>query len=231
MRKLIGLCFLTATLLATSAHAQGIFIDRGDPNAVSATANGAYVKDAFGGGVGGSWTYRGVFDAGADLIFLKWNAGTNKNLSSLTAAPFLTWHIMRVEEDEWPVSLSWTLGAQRDFYFGNTPVANPEGFAVWTGPSIWRRFEVSSSMTFVPEALVAFDYRQTRYYSSALDEGAVGPRDTTGAAGYSSDTKYLPRVLLRANLAIKAGNTRYLVQPYAGFVNGLAAGGNIGAMF
>jgi len=38
MKKLIGFCFLTATLLATSAHAQGIYIDRGDPNAVSAAS-------------------------------------------------------------------------------------------------------------------------------------------------------------------------------------------------
>jgi hypothetical protein len=230
MRKLIGLCFLSATLLATSAHAQGIFIDRGDPSAISATANGAFVKNGYGGGVGASWTYRGVFDTGADLIFLKYNAGSTRNLSSLTVAPFLTWHIMRVEENEMPISISATLGAQRDLYFGNTPVANPEGFAAWVGPSVYRRFELGSSLVFVPEAFVAYEYRVTRYYSSALDAGS-GIRDAAGGSGYDQQGKHSFRALFRPNFLVKAGNTRYVIQPYAGYVNGVAAGGNIGALF
>lgn len=231
MRKLIGLCFLSATLLATSAHAQGIFIDRGDPSAISATANGAFIKNAYGGGVGASWSYRGVFDAGADLTFLKYNAGTNKNLSSIVVAPFATWHFLRAEEDEMPISASLTLGAQRDIYFGNSPLASPEGFALWGGGSVYRRFELSTSLTFVPEAFVGYEFRMTRYYTSALDQNSGNLRDGSGASGYSTETKNIPRVLLRPNLMIKAGNTRYVVQPYVGWLGDVAFGGNIGALF
>jgi hypothetical protein len=231
MRKLIGLCFLSAILLASSAHAQGIFIDRGDPSAISATANGAFIKNAYGGGVGASWSYRGVFDAGADVTFLKYNAGTHTNLSALVIAPFATWHFLRAEEDEMPISVSFTVGAQRDIFFGNAPVASPEAFALWLGPSVYRRFELSQSLTFVPEALVAYEYRMTRYYSSALDQTAGNLRDGSGADGYSTESKQMPRVLLRPNLLVKAGNTRYIVQPYVGWVGDLAAGGSIGALF
>lgn len=231
MRKLIGLCFLSATLLATSAHAQGIFIDRGDPSAISATANGAFIKNAYGGGVGASWSYRGVFDTGADLTFLKFNGGNNKNLSGLIVAPFVTWHAMRSEEDEMPISVSLTLGVQRDLYFGNSPVANPEGWAGWIGPSVYRRFELSSSLTFVPEALVAYTFRMTRYYSSALDQTSANLRDGSGASGYTTDSKHDARVLLRPNLMLKAGNTRYIIQPYVGWLGDVAFGGNVGALF
>jgi hypothetical protein len=139
--------------------------------------------------------------------------------------------MVRAEEDEWPVSLSATLGVQRDFYFGNSPVAAPEGWAGWVGPSIYRRVEMGASLLFVPEAFVAYEYRTTRYYSAALDQASAGGRDATGASGYSSDAKHGARVLLRPNLLVKAGNSRYVVQPYVGYVNGIAVGGNIGAMF
>jgi hypothetical protein len=39
------------------------------------------------------------------------------------------------------------------------------------------------------------------------------------------------RVLLRPNLLVKAGNTKYLIMPYVGYQAGFAVGGNIGAMF
>ncbi len=231
MRNLIGLCFLTATLLATSAQAQGIFIDRGDPSAISATANGAYLKNAYGGGVGGSWTYRGVFDAGADLTFLKFNGGSNQNLSGLSITPFLTWHVLKAEEDEVPISLSFTLGVARQMYFGNDPVANPEGWAGYIGPSIYRRIELGASLLFVPEAFVAYQYKATRYYSGALDQASSNRTDPAGSKGYDSEGKHGIRVLLKPNLLIKAGSTRYLVMPYVGYLDGVAFGGNVGAMF
>ena len=88
MRKLIGLCFLTATLLASSAHAQGIFIDRGDPSAISATVSGGLVDGrSWAVAWAASWTYRGVFDAGGDCHVLRYTAGTNKNLSRLPLDP------------------------------------------------------------------------------------------------------------------------------------------------
>jgi hypothetical protein len=232
MRKLIGLCFLTATLLASSAHAQGIFIDRGDPNAVAATLGGGMVKDGFGGGVAGGWTYRGVFDAGAALDYTKFKSGANNGLQGIAFTPFLTWHAMRVEEDEMPISLSFTLGVMREFFTGNAPVANPEAWGLYVGPSVYRRFEVGASMVFVPEVLAAYNLVATRTYSGAADRAnGLFVSGSDGSTGYSTSMKHSARVLLRPNMLFKAGNTRYLVMPYAGFIDGIAAGANVGAMF
>jgi hypothetical protein len=231
MRKLIGLSFLTVTLLATSAQAQGIFIDRGDPNAISATVGGGLAKDAYAGSVLGSWSYRGVFDAGADIGYLKFTGGTNKNLTGIGLTPFVTWHAFKAEEDEMPISLSFTLGVQREMYFGNTPVANPEGWGLFVGPSIYRRMEFGSSLVFVPEVLAAYDLKVTRYYSGALDQTSGNTSDLSGGTGYVSDTKHSVRVLVRPNLLVKAGNTKYLVMPYVGYQGGFAVGGNLGALF
>jgi hypothetical protein len=231
MRKLIGLCFLTATLLATSAHAQGIFIDRGDPSAISAAVGGGLIKDAWGGGLTGGWSYRGVFDVGADLTYYRFTGGANKDLSGISATPFVTLHAAKVEEDEWPISLSFTLGVQRIFYTGNAPVANPEGWGVYVGPSVYRRFELGSSLVFVPEVLVAYDFKYTRHFSGALDQGSEYQPDNIGSSGKTTELKHNVRVMARPNLLVKMGNTKYLVMPYAGYQGGLAFGGNLGALF
>jgi len=231
MKKLIGFCFLTATLLATSAHAQGIYIDRGDPNAVSAAIGGGLVKDAYTGSLLGSWTYRGVFDVGAGLDYFKYTGGANKNLTGINLAPFVSWHAIKAEEDEWPVSLSLNLGVNREMFLGNTPVANPEGWGAFVGPSVYRRFEFGSSMVFVPEALVAIDYKVSRFYSGALDQSSGNVADTSGATNYRDDSKFGIRVVIRPNLVVMAGNTKYLIMPYVGYLDGLAAGANVGAMF
>ena len=231
MRKLIGLCFLTATLLANSAHAQGIFIDRGDPNAINAVVGGGIVKDAWGASAAGGWSYRGVFDVGVDFTRYAYTGGNSKNLAGYSLTPFATWYALRAEEDEMPISLSFTLGVQRQMYTGNAPVANPEGWGLFVGPSVYRRFELGTSMVFVPELLAAYDLKATRYYSGALDQSSGNIRDASGATGYSTDIKHSARVLLRPNLLVKAGNTSYLIMPYVGYQGGVAVGGNVGAMF
>ncbi len=232
MRKLIGLCFLTATLLATSANAQGIFIDRGDPNAITAALGGTLVKDGYGGGVSGGWSYRGVFDVGASLDYLKYKSGDNNGLQGISLTPFLTWHALKVEEDEMPIAISFTLGVMREFFTGNSPVANPEAWGLFVGPSVYRRFELSSSLVFVPEVLAAYDFKATRTYSGAADRaGGIFASGSDGSTGAGTTVKHSARVLLRPNLLVKAGNTNYLIMPYAGYVGGFAVGGNVGAMF
>jgi hypothetical protein len=83
MRKIIGLCFLTATLLASSAHAQSIFIDKGDPSAVDAMVGGGLVKNAWGVGVTAGYSYRGVFDVGADFTRYAYTGGRQQETGRL----------------------------------------------------------------------------------------------------------------------------------------------------
>jgi hypothetical protein len=232
MRKLIGLCFLTVSLLAASAQAQGIFIDRGDPNTITAMAGGKMVltDSSWAGSVSGGWSYRGVFDAGADFTYLKYQGGKNKGLAGINLAPFLTWHAMRVEEDQMPVSISFTLAVMREFFTGNAPVANPEGWGLFVGPSVYRKMELGTSMVFVPEVLAGYDLNATRRYSGALDQTAPPP-SLSGGTNYRTEMKHNVRALLRLNLMLKAGNSKYFVAPYAGYQSGVVAGGNVGALF
>jgi hypothetical protein len=234
MRKLIGLSFLTATLLATSAHAQGIFIDRGDPSAISAAVGAStdlFFKDRLGASLLGGWTYRGVFDVGAEFNYYMYKSGDYNHLTGLALTPFVTLHAAKVEEDEWPISLSFTLGVQRIFYTGNAPVANPEGWGVYVGPSVYRRFELGSSLVFVPEVLVAYDFKYTRHFSGALDQGSGYQPDNIGGKGKTTDIKHNVRVIAKPNLLVKMGNTKYLVMPYVGYQDGPVFGGNLGALF
>jgi len=232
MRKIIGLCFLTATLFASSARAQSIFIDKGDPNTMGVTVGGGVNKNAWGAGAGAGWSYRGVFDVGADFVRYAYTAGSNKNLAGYSISPYTTWHAFRHDVDDMPVSISWTLAMQRIVYAGNGPVASPEGWGLVTGPSVYRRMEFGTSLVFVPEVLVAYDFSYTRFYSQALDQTSSNIVNNGNGAGYSTTGKHNVRVLVRPNILYKMGNTNYVIIPYAG-AQGLAfmVGGNVGAIF
>jgi hypothetical protein len=234
MRKLIGLLFLTATTAATSAKAQGIFIDRGDPSAVSTSAGfKAMPNKSMGGSLIVGWTYRGVFDVGADVTYFKYKGGDLKELTGISATPFLSWHVMRGEEEELPVSISLTLGVGRELFMGNTPVVAPEGWGLYLGPSVFRRFDLGARVAFVPEIFAGYELKVTRFYSDAKDRanGTWSAAADDGSGGYHSAMNHNLRALLKLNWAFKTGNSRVLAVPYGGFQGGLMAGLNLGAMF
>jgi hypothetical protein len=232
MCKIIGLCFLTATLLASSARAQSIFIDRGDPSAVDAMVGGGLVKNAWGVGVVGSYSYRGVFDVGGDFTRYAYTGGNNKDLAGYSITPFASWHALRQDVDDLPISISFTLGVQRIIYAGNGPVASPEGWGLFVGPSVYRRFEFGSDLVVVPELLVAYDVQYTRYYSEAKDQTSSNTAYANAGIGYTTDPKYFNfRILVRPNVLYKMGNTNYVFVPYVGYQSAFAFGANVGAMF
>lgn len=216
MRKLTGLCFLTAILLASSANAQSMFIDQGDPSTMSVTAGGAF-GGVYGGSLNLAYTYRGVFDAGLDTSFSRFNHGRVKNLNGLDFAPFINWQILRTDADETPVSVTALFSFEKMLYTNNGPVAAPNGWGLVLGGTAYRRFEIGSNMQLIPELLVAYDFMYTRYYSNALDQNApsYGTADTVN--GYSTESKHSARVLLRANLGFKSGGHILTVTPYGGY--------------
>jgi hypothetical protein len=226
MRGFSGLLFLTATLVATSAHAQGIFIDRGDPNAISASAGFRYgvTDSSWGGSVTGSFSYRGVFDTGADLTYFKYKGGSLDKLTGISVTPFVTWQAMRSA----PLSLSFTLGMMREFFTGNFPVANPEAWGLFAGPSVYRRFAMGGSTVFVPEILAAYELKTTRYFSGALDQGSGNKLDDQGASDYRTDMKHGVRALLRLNLRF---GPKLVAVAYGGYQGGVVSGLSLGAFF
>lgn len=232
MRKTIGLCFLTATLLSASANAQTIFIEKGDPDAISATVGGGLAKDAWGAGVSAGYSYRGVFDVGLDFTRYAFTAGNNNKLAGYSIMPRLTWQVMENDIDDMPISLSFTLGIRRLFYTGNTPVANPEGWGTLVGASVYRRFEFGAAWVFIPEVFAAYDLSYTRYYSEALDQQSGNKFKSEPGVGYSTETKHTAVALIRPNLLFKAGNANYVITPYVGLnQNAFSVGGNVGALF
>jgi hypothetical protein len=224
MRKLIGLCFLTATLLASSARAQSVFIEKGDPSTMSAMVGAGILKDAWGASLIGGYSYRGVFDVGLDFTRYAYTGGTNNRLAGYGAMPFVNAHLLRAD-DSMPISIAAFVGVQRVFYTGNTPYANPESWGVVAGPSVYRRFEFGTNVVFVPELLVALEYQATRKYTTAQDQPSGN--GTGGANGYSTPTSLNGRVLLRPNVLYK----RITVVPYVGWQGALAAGLDVGSLF
>jgi len=231
MRKITGLCFLTATLLAGSAHAQSLFIEKGDPNAKSAMIGGGLIKDAWGITLLGGFSYRGVFDVGLDFTRYAYTGGDNKNLAGYSAMPFVAWHPLRTDMEGMPISLSLILGVQRVFYSGNDPYANPEGWGLLLGPSVYRRFEFGSKLLFIPEVLLAYDMQYTRFFTVAANQPSGHTGGSAGGFGYDSGPRHGVRLLLRPNLLWHAGNARYLVVPYLGYQSALAFGINLGMLF
>lgn len=226
MRQLSGLLFLTATLVAASAHAQGIFIDRGDPSAISATAGFRYgvTDSSWGGSVAGGWSYRGVFDAGADLTYNKYKGGSLDGETGMRVSPSVTWHAMRSA----PLSLSLTVGLMREFFSGNFPVADPEAWGAFAGPSLYRRIALGGGTLLVPELLAAYDFKSTRYFTGAMDQGSGNRLDSNGASDYRTERKHSARVLAKLNLLFNPG---IIVAAYGGYQGGAVGGVTAGALF
>ena len=216
MRKLTGVCFLTAILLGSSAYAQSLFIERGDPSTMSLTLGGMLGNTLGPSGTAEvSYSYRGVFDVGLDFGALGYKSGRNDNLRSLDFAPFLNWHLLRSEEDELPVSLSLLVAVEKVLYYDNGAYASPNGWGVLAGGTIYRRIELGSSVLFIPEVLIAYDFMYTRYYSNAQDQKAPSVGGNSAVNGYATTSSNSARGLLYLNVGFKGGEHIYRSHPMA----------------
>jgi hypothetical protein len=223
MRTIIGLCFLTATLAANSVKAQSLFIEEGDPNTIAVTVGGGMMKEAVGGTLTGGFSYRGVFDVGAEFTFAKFTGGMKEELTGLSLMPFLKWGLLN-EGKEYPISMAAVFGVNKHMTLGNGPIPGPDGWGVLLGPSIYKRMNLSSSFKMIPEVLVALDMDATRHYSKARDQVSKYTEP------YGTDIVYDVRALLKLNMTYASGTQTYIIMPYAGYQGALVAGANIGLL-
>jgi hypothetical protein len=224
MRKTLGLCILALTLTAGTAHAQGIFLDKGD-RGISAAVGAAAIGTGWSASVVPCYTYRGVFDVGVDVTRYSYSSGDAKHLSSIGVMPFATAYLTRAEDGRLPVSVAGTLAVQKRIFMGNGGAPNPDGWGVLLGGSFFRRMEFSNTFAGIPEIFVAYDLQATTWHSTAADgNAAVAP-------GQLTNYEQKPRALFRANLAFKGDKALYTVVPYVGYQSGFAVGGSVGAVF
>ncbi len=215
MRKLTGLCFLTATLFASLANAQSIFIDKGDPTTMGVTLGGFY-GSPYGGSLNVAASYRGVVDMGIEFTGTHFKSGDLAGFNALNFMPFMNWHILRSDADEFPISVALTVGVEKIIFFNSAPYTSPSGWGVLAGGSLYRQFELSSSIMFIPEVFLAYEYTDRRTYH------ALSPADSNG---YKTTTTHSGRGVLRVNFGFKKGGHVYTVTPYAGY-----QGNDIGAV-
>jgi hypothetical protein len=224
MRKTFGLCFLALTLTAGVAHAQGVFLEKGQPG-VSATAGGAVIGTGWSGSVAPSYTYRGMFDVGLDVTGYGFTSGDANHLKAIGVMPFTTVYLARSEEGPSPVSISGTLGVQKRYYVGNGNAPNPDGWGLLVGGSAFRRIALTNTFAGIPEFFIAYDMQSITWHSTVLDgNAAIGP-------GQKTKYDHKVRLLFRANMGFQAEKTLYTLCPYLGYEAGFAAGLNVGAIF
>jgi hypothetical protein len=235
MRTLIGLCFLTTTLLASSANAQGIFIEQGDPSAVSIAVGSGMATDGWGLSAAFGYSYRGVFDIRLDAARDAFTSGDNLNLAGYLLTPSLTWHAIRTDVSEWmPFSVAFTLGIEKHIYSSDKPGASPDGWGVLMGVSVYRRFTLGNSLVLAPEIFSGDSIRYERLYSEAGNRGGDGSHQYRTKTDYYNGTE-----VLRVNVLFKVGSTVGIsLTPYAGYMSrgvalkmGFCAGGTLGAVF
>ena len=224
MRKILGLCFLTATLVAGSASAQSMHLKAGDPNTVEMQLGGGLMKDGAGGNLLASYSYRGIFDMGAELTFTNYNKGLNNNLKEFKLMPFGKLPIVRQGEGL-PFSVAGILGVNKHMSLGNGPTPGPDGWGVLAGASSYISLELSDNLKLIPEVLVAFDFNATRHYSKA------GDQNSSYGTSYGNIMYYDARALVKVNISYRSDSQTYLFIPYAGYQGAFVAGGNLGVLF
>jgi hypothetical protein len=224
MRKTFGLCFLALTLTAGTAHAQGLFLEKGQPG-MSAVVGAAVIGTGWSASVVPSYTYRGIFDVGLDVSRYSYSKGDPKYLSAIGLMPFANVYFVRAEDGLLPVSVSGTFAFQRRIFTGNGNTVSPDGWGLLLGASVFRRFDFSNSFAGIPELFLAYDLQAISWHSASLDASAAS------SPGEKTDYDNKPRVLFRANMGFKGDKNVYTVVPYVGYQAGFAVGANVGAIF
>ena len=225
MRKTLGLCFLALTLTAATAHAQGIFLEKGD-RGVSAAVGGAAIGTGWSASVVPSYTYRGMFDLGLDLTWYGYNNGDANKLSAIGVMPFANIYLLRAADGPLPVSVSGTFAFEKRMFVGNGAEPNPDGWGMLLGGSLFRRMDFTNTFAGIPELFLAYDLQATTWHSAA-----AGAKAAVFTQGETTDYQHKARVFFRANMAIRSDKILYTIVPYVGYQAGFAIGGNLGAIF
>ncbi len=226
MRKILGLCFLAFTLTAATAHAQGLFLEKGEPG-ISAALGGAFIGTGWSASVASSYTYRGMFDVGVNLTRYAYDNGDAKNLSSIGAMPFANIYFLRSSDGPLPVSVSGTVAVEKRFFMGNGSEPNPDGWGLLLGGSVFRRMDFTNTFAGIPEVFLAYDLQATTWHSAA----AVGANAAVHDQGQTTDYQHKARAFFRANMALRSDKLVYTIVPYVGYQAGFAVGANLGAIF
>ena len=225
MRKTLGLCFLALTLTATTAHAQGLFLEKGD-RGISAALGAAAIGTGWSASVASSYTYRGMFDVGVNLTRYAYNNGDARKLSSIGAMPFANVYFLRSADGPLPVSVSGTVAVEKRIFMGNGSEPNPDGWGLLLGGSVFRRMDFTNTFAGIPEVFLAYDLQATTWHSTAVDANAA-----VSNQGEGTDYQHKARLFLRANMAYRSDKLVYTIVPYVGYQAGFAVGANLGAIF
>ena len=225
MRKTLGLCFLALTLPAAPAHAQGLFLEKGEPG-TSAAVGGAAIGTGWSASVVPSYTYRGMFDVGLDLTWYGYNNGDASKLSAIGAMPFVNVYFLRAGEGPVPVSVSGTLGVEKRIFMGNGSEPNPDGWGLLLGGSLFRRMDFTNTFAGIPEIFLAYDLQATTWHSAA-----DGANAAVHNQGEHTDYQHKARMFFRPNMAFRSDKIVYTIVPYVGYQAGFAVGANLGAIF
>ena len=226
MRKTLGLCFLALTLTAATAHAQGLFLEKGEPG-ISTAVGGAAIGTGWSASVVPSYTYRGMFDVGVNLTRYAYNNGDASKLSAIGAMPFANVYFLRSEDGPLPVSVSGTVAVEKRFFMGNGSEPNPDGWGLLLGGSVFRRMDFTNTFAGIPEVFIAYDMQATTWHSAAT----IGANAAVHNQGQMTDYQHKARAFLRANMALRSDKLVYTIAPYVGYQAGFAVGANLGAIF
>jgi len=106
MRKTLGLCFLALTLTAATAHAQGLFLEKGEPG-TSAAVGGAAIGTGWSASVVPSYTYRACLTWESTLPGMGTTTATAMRASSqaIGAMPFVNVYFIRAGDDTAKIAL------------------------------------------------------------------------------------------------------------------------------
>jgi hypothetical protein len=152
-------------------------------------------------------------------------SGDFQGFNAFTFMPFMNWHVARSDADEFPISIAILVGIEKILYNSSAPYTSPSGWGVLAGGSLYRRFELGSTVLLIPEAFLAYEYTDTRTYHAL---------STAAPNGYSTASKHSGRAVLRINLGFNKGGHVYTVTPYGGYegsVRGVLGGLTGGLVF
>lgn len=218
MRKLGCLCFMLVTATSASALAQGLYLPA-DKSGVAAAAGVSLNEESFGLSIGGGYSWRSFIDGGIFLNRHEYDEVTSANVTSIGVQPYINVHLLKQSETV-PLSVAAMGNFQKYFFSERDDMLDIDGYSLFAGGSVYRRFGLSAAISMNPQAIVGLGFRHRTGTGGAF--GTVQPNEVGAVLQLGTNFGYQ---------SPGSDSRLWVLNPYLAYDNALTIGFTLGAVF
>jgi hypothetical protein len=218
MQKLGCLCFMLVTAGSGSALAQGLYLPS-DKSGVGAAAGVSLNEESIALSLGGGYSWRSFIDGGVFLHRYEYDEVTSANVTAIGVQPYVNVHLLK-QSDTVPLSVAVMGNFQKFFFSERDDQLDINGYSLFGGGSVYRRFGLSPTVSMTPQAVLGIGFRHRTGTAGAF--GTVKTDEPGGVFQLATNFGYQ---------SVGSNSRLWVLNPYLAYDNALTVGVTLGAVF